>query len=194
MNFSNNLFKKILCFSVKTGIIHSHRDLNSESSSTERTNLLEPMTSSLRSPLLTCASHHVQLPQALEEALPWTWNQRHVIRSRVDDHSHRWPECVNMLPLLDRESWRILFHSVEPPLDHESTVSTVQGCALIIFPRPMWKIELLLGTCDITWPASPNSQGQWCSGLMCTSSRVRPLTWFHLLQKSENDNWCHLLQ
>jgi hypothetical protein len=40
----------MLYFSVKKGIIHSHRDLNSVSSSTDKTNLLGPIPSRLRSP------------------------------------------------------------------------------------------------------------------------------------------------
>jgi hypothetical protein len=35
---------------LKKGIIHSHRDLNSVSSSTDKTNLLGPIPSRLRSP------------------------------------------------------------------------------------------------------------------------------------------------
>jgi hypothetical protein len=54
LDFFLFLFKKIigkmLYFSEKKGIIHSHRDLNSVSSSTDKTNLLGPMTSRLRSP------------------------------------------------------------------------------------------------------------------------------------------------
>ncbi len=30
-------------------------------------------------PLLVSGSQHVQLPQVLEETIPWTWNQWHVI-------------------------------------------------------------------------------------------------------------------
>ena len=41
---------KMLYFSGKKGIIHSHRDLNSVSSSTDKTNLLGPIPSRLRSP------------------------------------------------------------------------------------------------------------------------------------------------
>jgi hypothetical protein len=41
---------KMLYFSVKKGIIHSHRYLNSVSSSTDKTNLLVSMPSRLRSP------------------------------------------------------------------------------------------------------------------------------------------------
>ena len=41
---------KMLYFSVKKGIIHSHRDLNSVSSSTENTNLLGTMSSRLHCP------------------------------------------------------------------------------------------------------------------------------------------------
>jgi hypothetical protein len=40
----------MLYFSGKKGIIHSHRDLNSVSSCTDKTNLLGPMPSRLRSP------------------------------------------------------------------------------------------------------------------------------------------------
>jgi hypothetical protein len=40
----------MLNFSVKKGIIHSHRDLNSVSSSTNKTTLLGPIPSRLRSP------------------------------------------------------------------------------------------------------------------------------------------------
>ncbi len=40
----------MLYFSAKKGIIHSHRDLNSVSSSTEKTNLLGPMSSRLHGP------------------------------------------------------------------------------------------------------------------------------------------------
>jgi hypothetical protein len=38
----------MLYFSVKKGIFHSHRDLNLVSSSTDKTNLLGPMSSTLR--------------------------------------------------------------------------------------------------------------------------------------------------
>ncbi len=48
--FPSIFWGKILYFSVKKGIIHSHRDLNSVSSSTDKTNLLGPMLSRLRSP------------------------------------------------------------------------------------------------------------------------------------------------
>ena len=40
----------MLYFSVKKGIIHSHRDLNSVSSSTDKTTLLGPIPSRLHSP------------------------------------------------------------------------------------------------------------------------------------------------
>jgi hypothetical protein len=49
--FFQNFIGKILYFSVKKGIIHSHRDLNSVSSSTDKTNLLVPIPSRLRSPV-----------------------------------------------------------------------------------------------------------------------------------------------
>ncbi len=44
----------------------------------------------------------------------------------VDQHSHRWPCCVIVRrPLLERESWRILLHSVDTDLDDESRVFIV---------------------------------------------------------------------
>ncbi len=50
-DFSLNKFiGKMLYFSAKKGIIHSHRDLNSVLSSTDKTNLLGPIPSRLRSP------------------------------------------------------------------------------------------------------------------------------------------------
>ena len=48
--FFNKFIGKMLYFSVNKGIIHSHRDLNSVSSFTDKTNLLGPMPSRLRSP------------------------------------------------------------------------------------------------------------------------------------------------
>jgi hypothetical protein len=61
----NKFIGKMLYFSVKEGIIHSHRDLNSVSSSTYKTNLLGSMTSRLRSPGPRVRRHHVQLPQVV---------------------------------------------------------------------------------------------------------------------------------
>jgi hypothetical protein len=49
------------------------------------------------------------------------------------------------------ESWNILLHSVEPPLDHESTVLFVDVCIPIILPRVMSDIELFLTTCVFTF-------------------------------------------
>jgi hypothetical protein len=44
------IYWKNAIFQCKKGIIHSHRDLNSVSSSTDKTNLLGPIPSRLRSP------------------------------------------------------------------------------------------------------------------------------------------------
>ncbi len=46
----NKFIGKMLYFSVKKGIIHSHRDLNSVSSSTDKTNHLGPIPSRRHSP------------------------------------------------------------------------------------------------------------------------------------------------
>jgi hypothetical protein len=56
---------KMLYFSVKKGIIHSQRDLNSVSSSTDKTN--GPYPQDFTDPLLVSANHHMQLSQVLEE-------------------------------------------------------------------------------------------------------------------------------
>ena len=61
-------------FSVKKRIIHSHRDLDAVSSSTDRTNLLVPCTEDFVVHLFVCVNHKVE-----EETLPWDWNQCHVI-------------------------------------------------------------------------------------------------------------------
>jgi hypothetical protein len=84
-----------------------------------------------------CSSLHVQLPQVLEEIY---WNQRHTIRWSLLSYYHiirtrgtspTWGvNVLSRVPLFKCESWRILLHSVEPPLDHESTSSIVEACAL----------------------------------------------------------------
>jgi hypothetical protein len=48
--FLNKFIGKMLYFRVKKGILHSHRDLNSVSSSTDKTNHLGPIPSRLHSP------------------------------------------------------------------------------------------------------------------------------------------------
>jgi hypothetical protein len=84
----------MLNFSVKKKIIHSHHALNSVSSSTDKTNLLGPIPSRLRSPIPRVrASHHVQLPQVLEEELPLQnfleFETSGTQFAGVDQHSHR---------------------------------------------------------------------------------------------------------
>ncbi len=82
---------KMLYFSAKKGIIHSHRDLNSVSSSTDKTNLLDPMPSRLRSP-----SPRVRKPPRAAASQVW---RNHFLEletsgtqlAGVDQHSHRWP-------------------------------------------------------------------------------------------------------
>ncbi len=69
----------------------------------------------------------------------------------VDQHNDRWSWCVNVRrPLLERESWRILLHSVEPALDDEIRVFIVEACASIILALTMIEIELFLTTCAVT--------------------------------------------
>jgi hypothetical protein len=71
---------KMLYFSGKKGIIHSHRDLNSVSSSTDKTNLLGPIPSRLRSPAPRVQGSSCLKWWRKHLALPWAWNQRHATR------------------------------------------------------------------------------------------------------------------
>ena len=78
---------KMLYFSVKKGINHSHRDLNSVSSSTDKTNLLGPIPSRLRGPaprVLTRAAASSAGGITSLTLKPAACN------SGVDQHSHMW--------------------------------------------------------------------------------------------------------
>jgi hypothetical protein len=91
-------------------IIHSHRDLNSVSSSTDKTNLSGPIPSRLRSP----APRVCNPPRAVASSVggntslslkPAARNSLELIRIDTGDRD----QCVNVRrPLLERESWRIL--------------------------------------------------------------------------------------
>jgi hypothetical protein len=94
--FFNKFIGKTLYLSVKKGIIHSHRDLNSVSSSTDKTNLLGSIPSRLRSPTprvrkpprattFKCLRKHFLEVETSGSQFTWIYN-----------HSHRWPWFVNI--------------------------------------------------------------------------------------------------
>jgi len=148
MTFLHIVFKEI---SPSTQIyIHSHLDLNSVSSSTDMMKRLGPVPSSWRIPAphvdlrRAAVSGGKHFPECETSGSQFAW---------VENHCHRHLRGVNILsrlPLLKRETQRILIHTVQPPLDHESTLAIVEARTLVILPLAGLQFELCLAACSIT--------------------------------------------
>jgi hypothetical protein len=113
--FLNKFIGKMLYFSVKKGIIHSHRDLNSVSSSTDKTNLLGSIPSRLRSPdprdgKTPCASVSSVGWRTSLNLKPPTRNSLELIRIDTGDRdvSTSGVHCWNVSP--DESSSTLLSH------------------------------------------------------------------------------------
>jgi hypothetical protein len=115
--FFNNFIGKMLYFILKKGIIQSHRDLNSMSSSTDKTNLLVTIPQDFAVPILVSTNHQVHLSQVLEESLP-PWG----IISCIQPHT---PDLSKGKVLTTHSSTR-LSHCLRPCSDSTVNLSSFQ--------------------------------------------------------------------
>ena len=134
--------------------VHSHRDLNSALSSTDRTNLLGPIPSSLRIPAPRMRKPARADPSRAGERTslslkPAERNSLELITIATSGRALS-TCCVGTHSRNVSPDAASSCHSAEPPLDHECTSSVVEACPLLILPRAMWQTDLLLATCAIT--------------------------------------------